>query len=218
MADKLTPEAIALKRRGRRRLIGGATIALLMVVFLPMVFDTEPKSDKQEISLVVPPREGLPPLAAPAAVPSAVPSKSESPRESKDNPPIAPAEVAKVSPAPSTQPAKAELQPEIKPALTQPPTVTPKPEPQPATSAKKEGFAVQLGVFTDIDNLKQLKAKMAAAKIPVYTEELKSASGSATGVLTRLRAGPHKTREQAEKTLLRAKKAGADEAKVVPLP
>ena len=218
MADKLTPEAIVLKRRGRRRLIGGATIALLMVVFLPMVFDSEPKSDKQEISVVVPAREGLPPLAAPRAAPS----KSESPSEPKDNPLVAPAEVAKVSPAPSTQPAKAELQPEIKPAATEQATLIPKPEPKPkpkpATSAKKEGFAVQLGVFTDIDNLKQLKAKMAAAKIPVYTEEVKSASGSATGVLTRLRAGPHKTREQAEKTLLRAKKAGADEAKVVPLP
>ena len=164
----------------------------------------------------MPAREGLPPLAAPRAAPS----KSESLREPKDNPPIAPAEVAKVAPAPSTQPAKVELQPEIKPAATQQATLIPKPEPKPstATPAKKEGFAVQLGVFTDIDNLKQLKAKMATAKIPVYTEEVKSASGSATGALTRLRAGPHKTREQAEKTLLRAKKAGADEAKVVPLP
>lgn len=218
MTDKITPEAIALKRRGRRRLIGGATIALLMVVFLPMVFDSEPKSDKQEISVVVPAREGLPPLAAPAAapnaVPAAVPPKVETPGELKDVPPTTPAEVAKVAPVTNTQVAKVEVNPEVKPATAAQATLTPKADSKPATPAKKEGFALQLGVFTDRENLKQLKTKMAAAKIPIYTEELKTASGN----LTRLRAGPYKTREQAEKVLLRAKKAGVDEAKVVPLP
>ncbi len=215
MTDKLTPEAIALKRRGRRRLIGGATIALLMVVFLPMVFDSEPKSDKQEISLVVPAREGLPPLPAPTTAPVAAPAspaKTETPSEPKDVPPTAPTEVAKVAPVTNTQVAKVEVKPEVRPATAAQATPASKTEPKPTAPAKKEGFALQLGVFTDRENLKQLKAKMAAAKIPTHTEELKTAPG------TRLRAGPYKTREQAEKMLLRAKKAGADEAKVVPLP
>ena len=69
MPETITPAALELKRRGRRRLIGGATIALLMVVFLPMIFDSEPRrdgSDKQEIALAVPAKEGLPPLPPPA--------------------------------------------------------------------------------------------------------------------------------------------------------
>ena len=72
---------------------------------------------------------------------------------------------------------------------------------------------MQLGAFSDPENLKQLQAKMAAAKIPVYTEELKTTSGTST----RLRAGPYKTREQADNVLVQVKKAGA-EGKVVTLP
>ena len=89
---------------------------------------------------------------------------------------------------------------------------------QPATDASyKEGFAVQLGAFSDPEKLKPLQAKMAAAKIPVHTEELKTPSAT----LTRLRAGPYKTREQAEKVLELVKKAGGEDtkdSKVIALP
>jgi DedD protein len=219
MPETLTPAALELKRRGRRRLIGGATIALLMVVFLPMIFDPEPRregSDKQEIALAVPAKEGLPPLPPPA--PAARTPKVESV--------VAPAKTAAVA-AEAAPPVKTEVKPQPASAKPEPRPAPPAPSPgkpearvqaaqktQPVADAKnQEGFAVQLGAFSDPGNLKQLQAKMAAAKIPVYTEELKTTSGTST----RLRAGPYKTREQADNVLVQVKKAGV-EGKVVTLP
>ena len=221
MPEPLTPAALELKRRGRRRLIGAATIALLMVVFLPMIFDSEPRregSDRQEIALVVPAKEGLPPLPPPA--PAAHAPKAESVV-------AVPAKTAAVASGTAAT-AKAEVdaqpssaKPETRPALQVAPSPA-KPEArvqaaqqtQAVADAKnKEGFAVQLGAFSDPENLKQLQAKMAAAKIPVYTEELKTTGG----VSTRLRAGPYKTREQADKVLVQVNTAGV-EGKVVTLP
>ena len=73
-STELSATELELKRRGRRRLIGAATIGLLGIVFLPMIFDGEPKPDpsrltlgKQEISVQVPAKDSLPPLPAPAA-------------------------------------------------------------------------------------------------------------------------------------------------------
>ena len=220
MPETLTPAALELKRRGRRRLIGGATIVLLMVVFLPMFFDSEPRrdgADKQEITLAVPAKEGLPPLPPPvpaATVPKAAPTG------------IKPAQTAAVA-AEGAPPAKMEAKPQTssarpaqRPAQPAPSPVKPEiriqsaPQTQSITGAiNKEGFAVQLGAFSDPENLKHLQAKMVAAKIQVYTEELKTTSGMST----RLRAGPYKTREQADTVLVQVKKVGV-EGKVVPLP
>ena len=220
MIETLTPAALELKRRGRRRLIGGATIALLMVVFLPMIFDSEPKregSDKKEIALAVPAKEGLPPLPPPAPAAPAPKAKAVL---------AEPAKTAAVA-SDAAPPAKAEAKPRPASAKPEPRPAPPAPsapkpdasvqavqQTQPVADAKnKEGFAVQLGAFSEPENLKQLQAKMAAAKIPVYTEELKTTSGTST----RLRAGPYKTREQADNVLVQVKKAGA-EGKVVTLP
>jgi DedD protein len=220
MPETLTPAALELKRRGRRRLIGGATIALLMVVFLPMIFDSEPRregSDQQEIALTVPAKDGLPPLPPPAP-------KVRAP---KAEPVVAAPAKTAAGASETALPAKAVAKPQLSSARPEPRPAQPAPSPakpetrvqvaqqtHPAANAKtKEGFAVQLGAFSDPENLKQLQAKMAAAKIPVYTEELKTTSGTST----RLRAGPYKTREQADEVMLQVTKAGV-EGKVVTLP
>jgi DedD protein len=65
---QISATELELKRRGRRRLIGAVTIGLLGIVFLPMIFDSEPKRDKtsnQEIAIQIPPRDGQPALPAP---------------------------------------------------------------------------------------------------------------------------------------------------------
>lgn len=186
-----TATEIELKRRGRRRLIGAITIALLGIAFLPMIFDGEPRRDagstqkKQEISVSVPAKEGLPPLPSPTAVPSAVVPSAPEPEKNA-------ATVAAASPPPQKKPETA-----AKPA---------------AASAGKTGFAVQLGVFADADNARQTIAKMKEAKLPVYTESIPIKSGAAT----RVRVGPFPTREEADSALAQIKLAGAD-GKIVPL-
>lgn len=222
MAASNTPEISAaeleIKRRGRRRLIGAITIGLLAIVFLPMIFDSEPKRlgqpmKTQDISVQVPSKEGQQPLPAPSAAPVVVatvpvtaapattPAASDLPKVTAPEPakPAAPAEVppAKVAPKETSKPV----------AVADKPSKADSP-----SSAAKTGFVVQLGVFSDADNAKQVLAKMKEAKLAVYTESIPIKSGTAT----RIRVGPYATREKADAALAQVKLTGAD-GKIVPL-
>src|SRR5207302_2596143 len=44
----------ALKRRGRRRLVGAVALVLLAVIVLPMVFDPEPRRPAPPVSVRIP--------------------------------------------------------------------------------------------------------------------------------------------------------------------
>src|SRR5258706_2728658 len=212
-STELSATELELKRRGRRRLIGAITLGLLIVVFLPMLFDAEPNRDKamsQEISIQLPSKDSLAPLPAPMAMPS--------------SPPVGPA--AAVKPAESSplrdkagstaEPAKKTAEnvaPPIKDAA-KPVAAAPKPEPKPAKSADlKHGFVVQIGAFKDADNAQQTAARMKDAKLPVYTDSVATKSGT----VTRVRVGPFSHKEQADVALAQVKLAGAD-GKIVPLP
>lgn len=204
---ELSATEIELKRRGRRRLIGAATIGLLGIVFLPMIFDGEPKSNRgdanlksQQISVQIPAREGQPPLPAPTVVVPAAASQVA-------------AEVAKNGPAEAAKPAEA-IKP-VSPPEPPPPVAVEKPKviakAVPATVEKK-GFAVQLGAFGDADKAKLAVATMKSAKLPVYTESIAASKGT----VTRVRVGPFATREKADSALAQIKLAGSD-GKIIPL-
>jgi DedD protein len=128
----------ALKRRGRRRLVGAVALVLLAVIVLPMVFDAEP-------------RRNLPPVSV------RIPGENDTPFKPKP-------------PAP------------------------------------KGEFVVPVGAYTNVEGV---TAKLAAAKIPYYTE-------SAQGNLTRVRAGPFATREAAEEAAAKLKAIGFEPGTVSP--
>jgi DedD protein len=48
----------ALKRRGRRRLVGAVALVLLAVIVLPMVFDPEPRKAAPPVSVTIPSQDG----------------------------------------------------------------------------------------------------------------------------------------------------------------
>jgi len=199
MPNDPTAEQLEVRRKGRSRLIGATVLALAAVVFVPMLLDPEPRRDRAEPLLAIPPKEGAPPLAAAA-------------------PPPAPAEAARAAPEPlpAPQPAPAAQ------AAGAPVAAAPKEPAKPAakaTGARKDaaprlvGFAVQVGAFRDDAKLAHARGKVAGAKLPHYTERLEGNAGG----LTRLRAGPFATREAAEKAAAQLKRAYLD-ARVVPLP
>jgi DedD protein len=66
MATSASNEASEIRRRGRRRLIGAIAIVLLLVVFVPMILDSEPRPARNEPALAIPPKENPPPLPPPA--------------------------------------------------------------------------------------------------------------------------------------------------------
>lgn len=221
---------LELKRRGRRRLIGAITLGLIAVVFLPMIFDSEPRRSSsamkpQEISVQLPSKEGQPALPAPSPAPAISTAPPTSAPSATAAPPAVTGEPSKASVA------AVETQKEVpkEPVKASPPaSVAERPAPKAAEkpvvkaekadkadakpAADKKGFVVQLGVFGDADNAKQAIAKMKEAKLPVYTESIPIKSGTAT----RVRVGPYPTKEKADAALAQVKLAGTD-GKIVPL-
>lgn len=200
MASPATTETIEIRRRGRRRLIGAIAIVVLLVVFLPMLLDTEQHRGGSEPSTQIPPKDNAPALPAPTAAPApaVVPAPAPAPVP-------APSKPATVSPAPATKDT-------IVPAPQKAAPVAPqKAAPvAPQAAPRLEGFAVQVGAFKDEETLKQARAKLALAGVAYYTERI-------GGGLTRLRAGPFKTREAAEKARSALQQASLD-GQVVSLP
>src|SRR5512135_1887177 len=124
MASPASTETIEIRRRGRRRLIGAIAIVVLLVVFVPMLLDSEPRHRANEPSMQIPPKENAPPLPAPAPAP-AKPATAQAT-------PAAPA----AEPASAAAPAKAAAaKPAAKLAVAKP--EAPKAAPVPAPSAPR---------------------------------------------------------------------------------
>lgn len=193
MASSRSPEANQIRRRGRQRLIGAIAIVVLLVVFVPMILDSEPRPARNEPALEIPAKENAPPLPPP----SAAPPKATSP-------------AGPAGPTADVAPAKAGAQ---LPPTKSVPSAKAAPQPTAAAPPKLEGFAVQVGAFRDEDKLRQAREKLSAAGIAHYVEPRESEAGA----LTRLRAGPFATREAAEKALAAVKSASLD-GQIVPLP
>lgn len=171
MAKAISDEELQLKKRARRRLVGAITLVLLVVVFLPMFLDSEPKPLNQDIAITIPPLTASDSSETVSTAPPSVPAaRSES--------------AAPVQPAPAPEPApKAE---------TAKPEPTPKPLPQVASS---QDYVVQLGAFSNAANARALQRKLQENKFKAYTEVIKISSGERT----RVRVGPYDSREAAEK-------------------
>jgi DedD protein len=78
-----------LKRRGRRRLVGAIALALVAVIVLPMVFDTEPRRSAPPVSVRVPGENEAPfkPKAAPKGEPAKPPpAKAPQPPAPEEKP------------------------------------------------------------------------------------------------------------------------------------
>ena len=207
-SDPITEQA-EVRRKGRQRLIGAVVLALAAVVFVPMVLDPEPRRDRVEPLLSIPPKEGAAPLPAVTKAPEPPAERIvEAAGTGPAKPEAAKPEPAKIEPD-KAEPSKAEPA-KAPPAKTAAAPAAPKAGTK-AAAPRLEGFAVQVGAFRDEAKLAQARGKVAAARLPHYTEKLDA------GDLTRLRAGPFPTREAAEKAAAQLKRAGLG-GQVVPLP
>jgi DedD protein len=206
-----TEEESNLKRQVRRRLIGAVALFLLLIIFIPIVFDSEPAPTAgNNIELRIPdkdkapefqPKIDLPQIdkmaseveAAPAIEPAAVPAS-------------APAVV--LSPAPAVKPAPAPAVSKPKPEAKPAPKLESKPAAKPQAAVPKTGWGVQVGAFANTDTAKSLQAKLSKQGYHAYTEK--------AGSVTRVRIGSYPTREAAEKAQAKLKAQGT-EANVVSL-
>lgn len=207
MAEAL--DVNTLKRRSRRRLVGAVALVLLAVIVLPMVFDSEPRQTEPTVSVRIPPEEDAkfkPQLEAP---PSAPAPRAETPPPSEKPAPTSSA----ASRAPAQTQAKVEAAPkraEAKPA----------PRAESAERARAEAalrgveYVVPVIALANADKVKEQTARLAAAKLPYYTEPVATAQGS----VTRIRAGPFADRSAAEQAAEKLRGMGFNPGKVVEKP
>jgi DedD protein len=193
----------ALKRRGRRRLVGAVALVLLAVIVLPMVFDSAPRSPAPPVSVRIPGEDeapfapklpAKPPMEVRKEAPKVEPPKPEAPAkvEAPKPKPKAP-EVEKPKIAGNALPGKT-------PAVPKPPAPAERARAEAAITGQSQ-FFVPAGAYA---NPESVIGKLKGAKLP-YTAEVVAVK---SGKVTRVRAGPFGTREAAEKAAERLKGLG----------
>lgn len=206
MAKPVSDEELQLKKRARRRLVGAVVLVAAVAVVLPMVLDSEPKPTSQEINIQIPSQDAK--GFTSKVVPLAPPSKAAEKPVAKAAEPVKDAAVtekpaSKPEPKPETKPVPekpaakvAEKAPEKAPAKT----TEKAPAPKPGT------FFIQVTALADVDKAKQVQRQMVDAGLPSYTQVVAAGKGD----VTRVRAGPFATRDEAEKAQLKLKGIGLE--------
>lgn len=190
MAKQTTEEEFNLRRQTRRRLIGAVALVLLVVILLPVVFDSDPApATGSDIELRIPnkddvdefqPKIDLPELDKMAAVDAAA--------SAVENVAVS-APVAAVVATPDAKPA-APARPVSKPKPEAKPKVESKPAAKPQ-AVPKSGWVVQAGAFANADTARSLQAKLNQQGYHAYTEK--------AGSVVRVRVGSYPTLEAAER-------------------
>lgn len=178
MAKPVSEEELQLKKRARRRLIGAIVLVAAVAAILPMVLDTDPKPTSQEINIQIPSPDAKGGFAAKVVPLPAPEGKSAvTPKPEIAAPPVAQApEAQKEASAPKPDPEKA---PEKAPPL----------KPGPGT------FFIQVIALSDAGKAQQVRQKIIDAGIVSYIEVVAAGAGK----VTRVRAGPFATRDEAER-------------------
>jgi DedD protein len=212
---------LELKKRSRRRLVGAAALTLLAAIVLPMVMEKDPAPPTQDIQVTIPDRDAdsalarpiagrpsagsEPPLVVPPeeptsarAVPSEAPAASAAP-STKPLPPIplsAPSAAAKPverATPPSERPAPAAPIGDSARALALLEGKTP-------PAAGVESFVVQVGAFAESSKANSIGSDLKKRGFAAYTEK--------AGTVTRVRVGPFRNRDEAEKVAERLRVSG----------
>lgn len=202
------------KKRARRRLLGAVVLALLAAVLLPLFLDSEPRKPVQEVQVEIQPRE--PSRVEPQAQPEAGATSSGATPVAEAAPAKPEAAPAKTDPEPAKPQASEAKAPEIssksKPAVAAAKPVAAAPKASTEGVSPERPFAVQIGAFASDKGAQEQLARARKTGLKAYTERIETSKGTRV----RVRVGPFKTREEAEKARVRLKAAGIDSAIIAP--
>jgi DedD protein len=199
MAKQATEEEFNLRRQTRRRLIGAIALVLLVVILLPIIFDSEPApTSGNDIDLRIPnkdsagefqPKINLPELDKMASAVAAASAVASAPAVTT----VAPASAVAAVPAPVAKPAPAAVAGKPKTETKARTEVKPKVQSKPAKAQAlpKSGWVIQIGAFANADTAKSMMDKLHKQGYHAYTEK--------AGNVVRVRIGSYPTREAAEK-------------------
>ncbi|MCB5189600.1 SPOR domain-containing protein [Methylobacillus arboreus] len=209
-SDPSNDQELQFKKRARRRLVGAIALVLLMVTILPMVLDDRSnKTPPQEIAIHIPSQDGpeftskVAPLSEPveeivSEPVLSIPEPQEAAHDDEAAAPVPPAPVKKEVAKPEAKPVAPKVE------VRKPEPAPGKDKPADAKPAATGSFLVQIGVFSDPINVKNLQDKLSGQGLKSHTEQIATASGDKT----RLRVGPFASREAAEQALGKVKAIG----------
>ena len=185
-------QELNLKKRARRRLVGAIALVLLMIIVLPMILkDRAATSPQDKVSISLPEDQQTITPTAPSDFDSNVV-------------PAEPATQALPTTETATEPTRkssAESQPESNEPVvrktdpvasaSKPEKLAPPKEVQPKDAAKPtvetpHHFYVQVGVFSDEGNVKQLQGKLSDLGYKSQTEKIDTAKGKKIRLRTQL--------------------------------
>lgn len=152
-----------LKKRARRRLVGAIALVLLMVILLPILLkDRGASSPQEKITITLPNETSTSVTPAPSDFDSNVmPHHSEQKALATE---AVPTEMEAATDAEATAVPV--------PAIKEPLQVK-----EPIKMASAQRFFVQVGVFSDADNVKKLQAKLTDLGYKSQTEKVSTPKG-----------------------------------------
>ena len=231
-SDSSAENVEAVRRRARYRLIGSVVLVTTAVVGFPLLFDTQPRPVSMDTPIVIPSRQvaqvesvvappQLPALPAQAGLDAKeevvkdeaakVPAESQPAQATKPQAPDA-------APVEDSKPAEHKVQkPEQKPVQKKEETAAAKSTGLSSAERAKallEGktpdadaakYLIQVGAFTEMDKVKEVRAKLEHAGLKTYTQVTDTKDGNK---LVRVRLGPFKGKDEVEKAAERIRKLG----------
>lgn len=211
MVRNISEEEVLLRKRARRRLVGAVTLVILSVVFLPMILDSEPKLEQQEVDILIP-SEDLANESYPWMMPEE-PSDQDINASTKSEEPM-PFSTSEFSQSDdeSTESYRSSPIPipGLKPQYNKPAIHVAKADSSKADTAKVESpktegaFVIQLGAFADPSKARQQQQNLAASGVDAYIETIKVGGNE----MVRVRVGPFPTRKAAEEGYEKLKRIG----------
>src|SRR5665647_2359945 len=183
MAKQQTEDELNLRRKARRRLIGAVALTLAVVVILPMVLDSEPKSTGNDIDLSIPDPDKVGAFVPRVAV-SEVQPLSTSPAV------VTGTTQAVRKPDAAGKPVAVESQPgKMIPGKANSPPQKSSETLSTGKQVSDEGYVAQVGAYANAATAKQEFKKLKKWGFKVYTEKV--------GGNIRVRVGPYTDRDKA---------------------
>lgn len=201
---------LSLKKKARRRLVGAIALVLLMVILLPILLkDRTAIAPQEQVEITITDESGLPKIEAPQ-METSQPTPNDFDSNVVSSEPSSPSVVISkpgeptVQAEPATKPeADKPVQPEaMNPKKASLLKETPKLEAKP--TAEQSRFFVQVGVFSDPNNVKQLQAKLTSIGYTSKTEKVSTSKGEKI----RLKTQVFTSRNDAALALQKIKEAG----------
>ena len=183
-------QELNLKKRARRRLVGAIALVLLMIIVLPMILkDRAATSPQDKIIISLPGEQQTVTPTAPSdfdsnIVPAEPVTQTLPSAEASAEPTTKPSAESKPQ---RSEPAAQIVDPEAGVAKAEKPAK----EAQPKDAAKPTAetlhrFYVQVGVFSDEANVKQLQSKLSDLGYKSQTEKIDTAKGKKIRLRTQL--------------------------------